>query len=150
MVLDQVVWRPLTIAWSFAVGAVLADGSLVVRSRASSPPRAHACFRTVATVMCVQWSSEFFALLLLIPLWLTEPQSKYEKGLQEGHHERPCVVGAAAVHQLSLCPDAVACAVHRHRSLFLVRPVHVISDVRLHDSSLAAIRARAGTFTCAS
>ena len=31
MVLDQIVWRPLTIAWSFVVGAVLTDGSLVVR-----------------------------------------------------------------------------------------------------------------------
>lgn len=31
MVLDQVVWRPLTIAWSFVVGAMLTDGSLVVR-----------------------------------------------------------------------------------------------------------------------
>lgn len=32
MVLDQVVWRPLTIAWSFVVGAVLTDGSLKVRT----------------------------------------------------------------------------------------------------------------------
>lgn len=50
MVLDQVVWRPLTIAWSFAVGALLTDGSLVVRSRSSPPPPLHACFRTVANL----------------------------------------------------------------------------------------------------
>ena len=28
MVLDQVLWRPITIAWSFVVGAYLNDGSL--------------------------------------------------------------------------------------------------------------------------
>ena len=39
MVLDQLVWRPLTIAWSFVVGAVLADGSLVVRTPERSLPR---------------------------------------------------------------------------------------------------------------
>jgi hypothetical protein len=42
MVLDQLVWRPLTIAWSFVVGAVLTDGSLVVR------PLIARCFRTAA------------------------------------------------------------------------------------------------------
>ena len=55
MVLDQVVWRPLTIAWSFIVGAVLADGSLVVRPAPHSrQPSAAGLLRWLTGASCVR------------------------------------------------------------------------------------------------
>jgi hypothetical protein len=113
MVLDQVVWRPLTIAWSFIVGAVLADGSLVVRPAPHSrQPSAAGLLRWLTGASCV------LPPLLPPP---AESSSEPEEGLQEGGAERPGPLGASSVHQLSLRPNAVARAVHRRRPLLLVR-----------------------------